>query len=97
MSRISRMVRLIPIGSIVGWLLRGRKSVFTPKNSPCRRVFDKISTFAKTLAMDNFRISRLEINEIGPFGHLMIDFPEKPEGMADRAEASTRSQLGIGS
>jgi len=49
-------------------------------------VFDKISTFAKTLAMDNFRISRLEINEIGPFGHLTIDFPEKPAGMADRAE-----------
>lgn len=36
--------------------------------------------------MDNFRISRLEINQIGPFGHLTVDFPEKPTGMADRAE-----------
>lgn len=36
--------------------------------------------------MDNFRISRLEVNNIGPFGHLMMDFPEKPAGMSDRAE-----------
>ncbi len=36
--------------------------------------------------MDDFRISRLEINNIGPFGHLVMDFPEKPAGMDDRAE-----------
>ncbi len=36
--------------------------------------------------MDNFRISKLEVNNIGPFGHLELDFPEKPAGMSDRAE-----------
>lgn len=36
--------------------------------------------------MENFRISRLEVNNIGPFGHLVMDFPEKPAGMDDRAE-----------
>ncbi|MBP6826998.1 MAG: AAA family ATPase [Saprospiraceae bacterium] len=36
--------------------------------------------------MDHFRISRLEVNNIGPFGHLELDFPEKPAGMTDRAE-----------
>ncbi len=36
--------------------------------------------------MNNFRISRLEVNNIGPFGHLVMDFREKPAGMDDRAE-----------
>lgn len=33
-----------------------------------------------------FRISKLEINNIGPFGNIILDFPEKPEGMSDKAE-----------
>ncbi|MBK7937435.1 MAG: AAA family ATPase [Lewinellaceae bacterium] len=36
--------------------------------------------------MDHFRISRLEVNNIGPFGHLEMDFPEKPADLTDRAE-----------
>jgi len=36
--------------------------------------------------MDNVRISRLEISQIGPFGNLTIEFPAKPAGMTDRAE-----------
>lgn len=36
--------------------------------------------------MKNFRISSLEIHEIGPFGNLTIHFPEKPEGFSDKAE-----------
>lgn len=36
--------------------------------------------------MKNFRISSLEINEIGPFGRLKLDFLEKPSGFLDRAE-----------
>lgn len=36
--------------------------------------------------MNNFRISRLEVNNIGPFGHLVMDFPEKPPGMDEQAE-----------
>lgn len=36
--------------------------------------------------MDNFRISRLEVNNIGPFGHLEMNFPEKLPIMKDRAE-----------
>ena len=36
--------------------------------------------------MENFRISSLEINEIGPFGSLKLNFPEKPPGFSDRAE-----------
>lgn len=36
--------------------------------------------------MDNFRISRLEVNNIGPFGHMVVDFPEKPADMDHCAE-----------
>ena len=40
----------------------------------------------QTQNMENFRISGLEIENIGPFGHLKLDFPEKPAGSSDRAE-----------
>jgi predicted ATP-binding protein involved in virulence len=33
-----------------------------------------------------FRISKLEVNNIGPFGHLVLDFPPKPEAIHDKAE-----------
>lgn len=33
-----------------------------------------------------FRITRLEIANIGPFGQLGLDFPEKPAGMEGKAE-----------
>ena len=36
--------------------------------------------------MTPFRISKLEINNIGPFGNLVLDFPEKPVAMSDKAE-----------
>ena len=36
--------------------------------------------------MTPFRISKLEINNIGPFGNLVLDFPEKPVAMRDKAE-----------
>ena len=36
--------------------------------------------------MKPFRISKLEINNIGPFGNLVLDFPEKPASARDKAE-----------
>lgn len=33
-----------------------------------------------------FRITSLEMEGIGPFGQFALDFPEKPEGLADKAE-----------
>ncbi len=36
--------------------------------------------------MTPFRISKLEINNIGPFGNLVLDFPQKPEALHDKAE-----------
>jgi predicted ATP-binding protein involved in virulence len=36
--------------------------------------------------MTPFRISKLEINNIGSFGNLVLDFPEKPASMRDKAE-----------
>ena len=36
--------------------------------------------------MTPFRISKLDINNIGPFGNLVLDFPEKPVAMRDKAE-----------
>lgn len=36
--------------------------------------------------MEKFRISGVEIHDIGPFGALKIDFPEKPAGFSDKAE-----------
>jgi predicted ATP-binding protein involved in virulence len=36
--------------------------------------------------MENFRIQQLEINHIGPFGELVLDFPEKPANAARKAE-----------
>ena len=33
-----------------------------------------------------FRISKLEINNIGPFGNIILDFPKKPEGMSTKSE-----------
>jgi predicted ATP-binding protein involved in virulence len=36
--------------------------------------------------MTPFRISKLEINNIGAFGNLVLDFPEKPASMRDKAE-----------
>jgi predicted ATP-binding protein involved in virulence len=36
--------------------------------------------------MTPFRISKLEINNIGSFGNLVLDFPEKPDSMRDKAE-----------
>lgn len=32
------------------------------------------------------RITQLEMQQIGPFGDLTLEFPEKPEGMEDKAE-----------
>lgn len=32
------------------------------------------------------RITKLEMQQIGPFGDLTLEFPEKPEGMEDKAE-----------
>ncbi|MBK8562769.1 MAG: AAA family ATPase [Saprospiraceae bacterium] len=36
--------------------------------------------------MKPFRITSLEAHQIGPFGDLKMTFPEKPAGMADKAE-----------
>ncbi|MEO6038018.1 MAG: AAA family ATPase [Saprospiraceae bacterium] len=36
--------------------------------------------------MEPFRITRLEMQDIGPFGRLVLDFPEKPVGSVDKAE-----------
>ncbi|MCF8243585.1 MAG: AAA family ATPase [Saprospiraceae bacterium] len=36
--------------------------------------------------MEPFRITSLEAHQIGPFGDLKMTFPEKPAGMADKAE-----------
>ncbi len=33
-----------------------------------------------------FRITHLEIQNIGPFGHLSLEFPEKPHGITGKAE-----------
>jgi len=38
------------------------------------------------MIMKPFRITRLEIENIGPFGQLAMDFPEKPFGMEGKAE-----------
>jgi predicted ATP-binding protein involved in virulence len=36
--------------------------------------------------MTPFRISKLEVNEIGPFGNLILDFPEKSDTAQNKAE-----------
>lgn len=36
--------------------------------------------------MSMLRITQLEMQQIGPFGDLTLEFPEKPEGMEDKAE-----------
>lgn len=36
--------------------------------------------------MTPFRISKLEIHNIGPFGAISLDFPEKPKAMSSKAE-----------
>ncbi|MFN0213127.1 MAG: AAA family ATPase [Saprospiraceae bacterium] len=36
--------------------------------------------------MELFRITKLEMENIGPFGRLAMDFPEKPTGMKEKAE-----------
>lgn len=36
--------------------------------------------------MKSFRITKLEIKNIGPFGHITLEFPEKPFGMEGKAE-----------
>lgn len=36
--------------------------------------------------MSMLRITQLEMQQIGPFGDLTLEFPEKPDGMEDKAE-----------
>lgn len=35
--------------------------------------------------MSMLRITQLEMQQIGPFGDLTLEFPEKPKGMEDKA------------
>lgn len=36
--------------------------------------------------MEKIRISKLEIQQVGPFGELLLEFPEKPNDLAGKAE-----------
>lgn len=36
--------------------------------------------------MKPFRITRLEVHQVGPFGDLILDFPEKPRDIGQKAE-----------
>ncbi len=36
--------------------------------------------------MEHLRITRLDVNEIGPFGQLALTFPKKPTGFEEKAE-----------
>lgn len=36
--------------------------------------------------MDRFRLAALELNQIGPFGKILLEFPDKPTGLEGKAE-----------